>query len=345
MRRESVGEHVGAVGVRPAVVLGAGLPLAVRLHQEAPEVGHQGVDLHGLGPPPGGHPGIERIGRRQAAEQAGGREVGREVDADAVGAKHRRNRRGLLQVGARQRPRVGIDVVEDGPVDPDRRVGAGVVAQARVDRAGQPGPVPERAAGIAPLDRAVEVVPVVEQTQRDARPLDEIERGNRLPGLQEPEEVEGAVQRAGLARRGNHNHPAPLGERRPDDEPLVARALEAVGPAEPRDEAGRAGGAHQDRAVLLDPARHANGRAEHPLEAAAQLVADDAAGRRIEREGDRRRRAAVRRAQRGVADRDVAKPEVVAGLRARGGGRRGGSRQREQEHDADGPLHHVRDHY
>ena len=45
VRRDRVGEHVGAVGVGALVVLRAGLALAVGLHQEAAEVGDRLVDL------------------------------------------------------------------------------------------------------------------------------------------------------------------------------------------------------------------------------------------------------------------------------------------------------------
>ena len=85
VRRDGVGEHVGAVGVGPAVVLRPRLSLAVGLHEEAAEVGNERVDLGRLVAPPARDAGVERIGRRQPAQSSRRREVGREVDADAVG--------------------------------------------------------------------------------------------------------------------------------------------------------------------------------------------------------------------------------------------------------------------
>ena len=69
VRRQRVGQHVGAVGVRAAVVLRAGLAFAVGLDDEAAEVGNQPVDLVRLrlsttAPPPG------RADRRSAGRRA-----------------------------------------------------------------------------------------------------------------------------------------------------------------------------------------------------------------------------------------------------------------------------------
>ena len=88
VRRDGVGQHVGAVGVRPLVVLRPRLPLAVRLDQESAEVRDEPVDLVGLLAPPPRHRRVERIGRGQAADRARRGEVGREVHADPVRPEH-----------------------------------------------------------------------------------------------------------------------------------------------------------------------------------------------------------------------------------------------------------------
>ena len=71
MRRQRVGEHVGAVGVAAAVVLRPRLAFGIGLDQEAAEIGDGAVDLVHLRPPPGPHGGIERIGGLQPAELIG----------------------------------------------------------------------------------------------------------------------------------------------------------------------------------------------------------------------------------------------------------------------------------
>src|SRR6185436_18165792 len=96
-----------------------------------------------------------------------------------------------------------VDAVDDAAVDPDRRVRAGVVLDARVHAAGQLVPFPERAARVAALDRAVEVVPVVEEAPLDTGPPGHVEVRDRLLGLQEAQEVERAVEGARVAPRGD----------------------------------------------------------------------------------------------------------------------------------------------
>ena len=68
VRGQRVRQHVGAVGVRAAVVLRSGLPLRVGLDQEAAEVGDERVDLVRLGAPPGRDAFVQRIGVGQAGE-------------------------------------------------------------------------------------------------------------------------------------------------------------------------------------------------------------------------------------------------------------------------------------
>ena len=95
-----VGDHVGAVGVGSRVVLRPGLPLGVGFHQEAAEIRNEGVDLIGLGTPPGTDTGIQRVGGFQAADLDGRAEAGRQVHAYAVGSEQVSQGRELAQVGA-----------------------------------------------------------------------------------------------------------------------------------------------------------------------------------------------------------------------------------------------------
>ena len=78
VRRDGVGEHVRAVGVRAAVVLRAGLALAVGLDEEPAEVGDARVDLVRLVAPP------VRRRRGRADRRWGGRRAawGRRSSAD-----------------------------------------------------------------------------------------------------------------------------------------------------------------------------------------------------------------------------------------------------------------------
>ena len=68
MWRESCGEHVGAVGVRTAVILRAGLSFGVGFDQEAAEVRNVAIYLVHLLEPPVPHRRIQWIGRLQSAD-------------------------------------------------------------------------------------------------------------------------------------------------------------------------------------------------------------------------------------------------------------------------------------
>ena len=101
VRRERVGEHVGAFGVAAAVVLRAGLPFGVRLDGEAAEVGHQRVDLLDLALPPAATPGSSgsAVFKPPSLQRRG--DVRREIQPDAVGPEDVRQRRDLGEIVGR----------------------------------------------------------------------------------------------------------------------------------------------------------------------------------------------------------------------------------------------------
>src|SRR4029079_18873358 len=117
-------------------------------------------------------------------------------------------RRDLAQVERRQDQRAGVDVVEDDGVDADGRVRTRVVVQAPRARAGQLVPPPERAAGIAALDAAVQVVPVIEHAQAEEGAAGDGDRVQRRARLQDAQEMEYAVEDARLVKAGDHERAA-----------------------------------------------------------------------------------------------------------------------------------------
>ena len=129
VRRQRVGQHVGAVGMGAAVVLRPGLAFGVGLDQEAAEVGDEvGRSRRAFARHQAATVGIERVGGREPAELHGRAEARREIDADAAGPEDVGERRRPFPGRRRQDLRVGVDVVEHGAVDADRGVGARVVA-------------------------------------------------------------------------------------------------------------------------------------------------------------------------------------------------------------------------
>ena len=199
----------------------------------------------------------------------------------------------LTRYGGRERLGARVDVVEHRAVDADRGVRAGVVRDARVDAPGQLVPVPQRRTGVAALDAAVEVVPVVQQPERQARPLRDVQRLDRPPRLNEPQEMEDAVQRARLSLRCDDSGRSSADRRRSDEVALVTEACERLAPAEACDDGGRRRCAHDEGARGGDRVSERDIGGQHPAQSALQFAGHDAPGRRIRGRDDRRNRPAI----------------------------------------------------
>ena len=165
------------------IVLRAGLPFRIRLYEKTAEIGDGCVNLIRLGLPPGGNRGVQRIGRLEMAELDRRRPARRQIDLDAIGPEYIRERRRLGDIGRGQAVGLCVDIVEDGAVDADRGIGPGIVGVAGVPEVGELPPVPDRLPGIAALDGAIEIVPVVEQAQLELGGRRNVERVDRLAAL------------------------------------------------------------------------------------------------------------------------------------------------------------------
>ena len=205
MGRERLGKQIGSFRMGALIIVGAGLTLRVGLDEETAEIGDQRVNLRHLGPPPGLHGRIERIRGLESADFNRRAEPGGEVHADAVGTKLVGQRRHFAQVVGRQDERAGIDVVEHGAVEPDRRERACIIAVTPVAHLGQVIPVPKGKTGIAALDKPVEVVPVVQNPVGNARSADGRQLGEWAVHLQVSQQRKGAAQHSGVARRRNRH--------------------------------------------------------------------------------------------------------------------------------------------
>ena len=84
VRGHRIRQHVGAFGVRSAVVLGPRLPLGVRFDEKPAEIGDERVDLVGLRLPPCDNAGIERIRGLEAPDPNRRGDIGGEIHAHAV---------------------------------------------------------------------------------------------------------------------------------------------------------------------------------------------------------------------------------------------------------------------
>ena len=168
VRLEGPRDHVGGVGVRAAVFGRAEPAFGVGLEHEAAEVGNRAVDLVDR-PSRTRDARVERIERVDAADPPRAAEVERDGQPHAPRPERLRDARHLRQELGGDDPRVGVHVVDRAAVDADRRHQPGVVAHA-AEVVQDVAVLPEdRPAGVAALDRAVEVVPVVDPADRRRR--------------------------------------------------------------------------------------------------------------------------------------------------------------------------------
>src|SRR5690606_18177324 len=203
-----------------------GLPFRVGFHYKSSEVGYVSVDLFGFGRPPLADFGVQRVRRRILVEFHGGIEPRCKVDSDAVRAENICERSYFFEVGRWEDERVGVDVRHNGAIDSDRRVGSRVVAIARVDVIGKLVPVPYRKACITAFYGSVEVVPVVQYPVCDfwyAHDRHTVEVTLRLHEFQQ---VENAVQQAGVLIAGDHDNLLTVQCCAPDDKTLRASVAE-----------------------------------------------------------------------------------------------------------------------
>ncbi len=264
MRRQGVGQHVGPVRMAAAIVLRPRLALRIGLHQEAAEVGDRAIDLVRLGLPPGLHRRVGRVGGLQPPDLDGRREPRRQIDLHPIGPEHIGERRGPLQIGGRQAGGLGVDIVQHRPVDPDRGVGPGIVRIARVLPARQGLPVPQRLPRIAPLHRAIQIVPVVQHPDHGLGRRDDVQVVQRPARLDQPQQGEGAMQRPYFSVPGHHDGGVSA-ETDTADHIALGAHLRRQG----HRYAGRR--PHQDRPIAVHPVRQRGRNAQQPPQPTGQL--------------------------------------------------------------------------
>src|SRR5438270_12093906 len=124
-------------------------------------------------------------------------EARRQVYTDAIGPPCVRDRGDLAQIFGGEDPGIGVDVVEYDAVDADRGIRPRIVDQARID-CGDLRPIPQRAAGIAALDGAIEIVPMIEHAQWTRWGVADIQTSRQGARLHEPKKSKCAVQGANV---------------------------------------------------------------------------------------------------------------------------------------------------
>jgi hypothetical protein len=203
VRLERASHRVGGIRVRSSVGRRAHTALGIRLQNEAGQVGNGAVDLVGFRFPPRGHARVERVEGIQTAHGLGDSEIHRQRHLDAPGTESRGDARHLRDEVRRQDARVGVDVVDGATIDAERGQQAGVLAGAGEVRA-RVVVLPENgAAAIAALDRAIQIVPLVDPPYRSEGRLLLIEVAHRLAQSDLPQKRECAVQNPAIIGRGD----------------------------------------------------------------------------------------------------------------------------------------------
>ena len=216
-RLQRLGQHIGALGVGASEVIRARLAFGVGLHEEASEVGDELVDLLHLGRPPLLYILVERVGSFEATDDHGRSEVDGEIGLHAVGTHDVGHLLYLLQVFGGEHLGRSVDVVGHVGIDADGGIGTCIVAQT-IDRrnlgrilgmeqvllvdfaisisthlVGTVAPE-DGATGIAALDGAVEVVPMVEDADVVGRLFDESSVTDVGTRLLHTDEVVGTIE-------------------------------------------------------------------------------------------------------------------------------------------------------
>ncbi len=162
VRFEGAGYGVGGLGGGAVILRGADAAFGVGLDDEAGEVGDGFVDLVDFGLPPGDDGGVDGVEGGEMADDLWAGEIDGERDADAPGTKLVGDARELEDHLGLEGAEVGVDVVDGDAVDPDGGEQTAVVGDAGQVGADVTVVEEDAAAGVAALDGAVEVVPLVD---------------------------------------------------------------------------------------------------------------------------------------------------------------------------------------
>ena len=160
-----------------AIVERSGLSLGVGFDEEAAEVGHRPVDLLHFLLPPVDDVSVERVSGLCGTQGERRAEVDGEINLDVIRPEDVRYLSHGVDISACEDLRRGIDVVQHAAVDPHGEVGEAIGADASFPGLSFQSAAPEDAVtGIASLDGAVEVVPVVEDAVLEGGSLLHTER-------------------------------------------------------------------------------------------------------------------------------------------------------------------------
>jgi hypothetical protein len=162
-------EHVGCVGWGAPERGRPGAALRIRFHHEPAKVRNQAINLVHLFGPPLRDGWFQRVERVESSDRLGADEIDRDSELHSPRAERVGDARELWQKVGHEHARIRVHVVDHASVDPQRREQARVVAHAREVVANVAAVEKDRAAAVAALDAAVEVVPLIHPANRSVR--------------------------------------------------------------------------------------------------------------------------------------------------------------------------------
>src|SRR5215469_2536641 len=180
MRFDCSRQYIGGIGMAAAVSGWTHPSFGIGFQNEAAEIGNGGVEFISLGFPPGGHARIEGVEGIESAHGFGATEIYGECYLDTPGAKCCRDAGGLLDEIGSEKFRVGVHVGYGAAVDTEGGKQAGVLTNAGQITRRPPVFPKNRAASVAALDCAIEVVPLVYPAEWRGRSLFFIEVAYRF---------------------------------------------------------------------------------------------------------------------------------------------------------------------
>src|SRR5215470_619756 len=162
VRFESQCDCICGVGRRPSITRRTEPPLRVRLHNKTAQVGDLLIDVLGFVLPPGCNPRIQRIERLQSTNTFRSAKLYRDRKPHAPGTKRIGDPGQLRNEVTGENARISIYVVDSTSVDSNRCEQPGILTRPRQIRAHTSVLEKNRCAGISTLNRAIEIVPLVD---------------------------------------------------------------------------------------------------------------------------------------------------------------------------------------
>ena len=219
VRGERTRNDVGGIGMRAAVGARAQASLGIGFDHEPAQIRDALVEIVDRLLPPADDPRVEWIESVETANLLRTAEINRQHQMDAPRPERFCQADQLRTVRGREQSCIGVDVVDGAAVQAERRQQPRVIARPRQVRPDVPIIEKDGVSAVPALDRAIEVVPLIDPADGRGRLLAEIDVVERAMQADQTKQCEYAVQHGAIGAPG-------------DDEPLSLRRVRSPCSAE-----------------------------------------------------------------------------------------------------------------